>query len=234
MKKKLAIIVGGTGQIGKGIIDAFHKEDYLTVCISANKILESEKKPYTEYYFYDMSRPKMIENCCCDILEKYDKIDALVNAHGKNRVGSLYDISEEMWDDVIDSNLKSVFFICRTFAKMIEKSENGSIINIASTAGIRALPKSPHYIAAKAGVIALTEYFAKVLSPLVRVNCIAPGFVLTENHKPENYINYDNVINQLPLHRMTMVEEIAQAIVFLANSKTITGHTIVVDSGLIL
>jgi 3-oxoacyl-[acyl-carrier protein] reductase len=234
MKEKLAVIVGGTGQIGKGIIKAFHKEEYLTVCISATETLGMEKNPYTEYCVYDMSRPELIEACCTTVAKKHKKIDVLVNALGKNRGGSLYDISEEMWDDVVDSNMKSVFFICRTFAKLLESDGGGSMINVASTAGIRALPKSPHYIAAKAGVIALTEYFAQTLAPLVRVNCIAPGFVLTENHKPENYANYDDVTNRLPLRRMTTIEEIAEAIVFLANSKTITGHTLVVDGGLIL
>jgi 3-oxoacyl-[acyl-carrier protein] reductase len=121
---------------------------------------------------------------------------------------------------------------CQT--AIIEANGGGAIINIASTAGIRAIPKSPHYISAKAGVIALTEYLALALSPLVRVNCIAPGFVLTENHLPNNYSNYDEVINSLPLREMTTIEEIAEAIIYLTKSNTITGHMLVIDGGLIL
>lgn len=234
MIEKTAIIIGGTGQIGQGIVETFHNEGYQTVCISSTTIPEFNKKPFTEYYVYDLSQSKTVEGCCDAIAKKYKKIDVLVNALGKNRSGSLNDITDEMWDDVINTNLKSIFFICRAFAKLIEENGGGSIINFASTAGIKALPKSPHYIAAKAGVIALTKYFAQAFAPLVRVNCIAPGFVLTENHKPENYTNYDNVINCLPMRQMSGIDEIAETVVFLANSKTITGHTLVVDGGLIL
>lgn len=234
MINKTAIIIGGTGQIGQGIVEAFYDEGYQTVCISSTSMPEFEKKLFAEYYVYDLSQVKMVENCCATIAEKYKRIDVLVNTLGKNRRGSLNDITDEMWDDVIDTNLKSVFFICRAFAKLIEENGGGSIINFASTAGIRALPESPHYIAAKAGVIALTKYFAQAFAPLVRVNCIAPGFVLTENHKSENYVNYDDVISCLPMRRMSGIDEIAEAVVFLANSRTITGHTLVVDGGLIL
>lgn len=96
------------------------------------------------------------------------------------------------------------------------------------------MPTSPHYIAAKAGVIALTEYFAQSFAPDIRVNCIAPGFVLTENHKPLNYKGYDSIIDSIPLHRMATMEDIADAVIYLLKAMTITGHTLVVDGGLIL
>ena len=234
MKGKTVVIIGGTGQIGKHIVEVLQKHGYFTICVSSKPLSDIEKNQGTEYYVFDMSNPESIEECCAKISEKYCMIDNLINILGKNIGRTLYEITEEMWNDVIDTNLKSVFFICRTFRKLFAQKNKGSIINFASTAGIRALPTSPHYIAAKAGVIALTEYFAQFFAPNIRVNCIAPGFVLTENHKPLNYKNYDNIIDSIPLHRMATIEDIADAVVYLLKAMTITGHTLVVDGGLIL
>lgn len=234
MKSKKVVVVGGTGQIGKYIVKALQKEKYYTICVSSKPLSDIEKIQGTEYYTFDMSNPEVIEECCAKISENHGSIDALVNILGKNRCGGLYDITEEMWNDVIDTNLKSVFFICRTFRKLFTPQNIGYIINFASTAGIRALPTSPHYIAAKAGVIALTKYFAQSFAPDIRVNCIAPGFVLTDNHKPLNYQNYDSIIENIPLHQMVPIEDVIKAVVYLLNAITVTGHTIVVDGGLVL
>lgn len=234
MKRKTAVVIGGTGQIGVHIVRALQKEGYLTACISSRPLLDSEQNQGTDYYVFDMSQPGSIEICCAAISEKYGVIDSLVNVLGKNRMGSLYEITEEMWDDVIDTNLKSVFFICQAFKRVLDPYSGGSIINFASTAGIRALQKSPHYVAAKAGVIALTEYFAQAFAPNIRVNCVAPGVVLTENHKPENCANYDDMIERIPLHQMTTIEDIVDAVLYLMKATSVTGHTLVVDGGLIL
>ena len=234
MKEKTAVIIGGTGQIGKYIVEVLQKEGYFTICVSLEPLSDTEKNQGTEYFVFDMSDPKGIEECCAKILEKHGMIDSLINIIGKNRSGTLYEITEEMWNDVINTNFKSVFFICRTFKKLFAQNNQGAIINFASTAGIRALPTSPHYIASKAGVIALTEYFAQSFAPDIRVNCIAPGFVLTENHKPLNYENYDIIIDSIPLHKMVALEDIANAVIYLLKAMNVTGHTLVVDGGMIL
>lgn len=234
MKEKKAVIVGGTGQIGKHIVSALQNEGYLTVSVSSKPILDIEKNQGTEYFAFDMTDPEAVEACCDEIAERYGFIDSLINVIGKNRKGELYEITEEMWDDVIDTNLKSVFFICRSFRRLFDQSGKGSIINFSSIAGIRALPESPHYIAAKAGVIALTEYFAQSFAPDVRVNCIAPGFVLTRNHDPLNYKKYNRVVEKIPLHKMASMNDIADAVTYLTKAMTVSGHTLVVDGGLIL
>lgn len=234
MNGKKAVIIGGTGQIGKCIAGVLQKEGYSVICVSSKPLPDIEKKEGAQYHVFDMSDPENVEECCTRISEQHGMIDALVNVIGKNRGGGLYEITEAMWDDVLDTNLKSVFFICRAFRRLFHQGGKGSIINFASTAGIRALPKSPHYIAAKAGVIALTEYFARVFSPDIRVNCVAPGFVLTENHKPVNRENYGSIIEGIPLHRMAAVEDVADAVVYLLKAASVTGHTLVVDGGMVL
>lgn len=234
MNEKNAIIIGGTGQIGQCIMDALKREGYHIVCVSQNKVMKEKKKTFVDYYTFDMSVPEAVNKCCNLISEKYDSADVLVNAIGKNNAGSLNEITEEMWNEVIDINLKSIFFICRAFNDLLRKGNNSTIINFSSTAGFRALPKSPHYIAAKAGVIALSEYFSQIFAPDIRVNCIAPGIVLTDNHKPEYYSDYYEMEKLIPLHRLTTPEELSNAVVFLIKSTTITGHTLVIDGGLTL
>lgn len=234
MKRKISVIIGGTGQIGSHIVRALQKEGYLTVCVSSRPLPNSEQNQGTEYYVFDMSQLKSIKMCCAAISEKYGAIDSLINVLGKNRRGSLYEITEEMWDDVINTNLKSVFFICQAFKRILDPCKGSSIINFASTAGIRALPMSPHYVVAKAGVIALTEYFAQAFAPSISVNCVAPGIVLTESHKPTKCANYDDMIKRIPLHQMASIEDVVDAVLYLMKAKTVTGHTLVVDGGLIL
>lgn len=234
MSGKIAVVVGGTGQVGRYIVRALNRDGYHTVSISRSEPSDTNAEPSIEYLYGDMIHLDQIERCCSDVSIRYGTIDVLVNLIGKNVSCAVDAITEEIWNDVIDSNLRSVFFICRTFANSMLESGGGSIINFSSTAGIRALPQSPHYIAAKAGVIALTEYFAKVYAPKVRVNCIAPGFILTENHWPENYTDYHKVLGRLPLEQMTSVDEIAEATLFCASSQTVTGHTLVIDGGLTL
>ena len=231
MQGNIAVIIGGTGQIGAHIAKTLSNRDYSVICISNHSELQAQNE--ITHYAFDMSNPEKIEECCLTLSKKYQKINLLINALGKNYGSSLYDIDEETWDEIISVNLKSVFFICRSFRKLLLDGRS-SIINFASTAGIRPLPHSPHYIAAKAGVIALTKYFAQVFAPDIRVNCIAPGYVFTENHYPENYSNYNDVIRRIPMREMASLEEIAEMVSYLAKAKTITGQTLVIDGGLIL
>jgi len=234
IRSKVAVVVGGTGQVGQLSLIALRDEGYHPISISMIKRDSYKTVAGVDYLFGDMTKLVQIERCCAEILSKHRQVDVLVNILGKNIKCPLNEITEDIWNEVIDVNLKSIFFLCRTFGESMIKIGGGSIINFASTAGIRAVPQSPSYIAAKAGVIALSEYFAKIYAPTVRVNCIAPGFILTENHKPESYTNYNDIISMIPLKQMTTVEEINNTILFLASSQTITGHTIVVDGGIIL
>lgn len=231
MNKNILVIIGGTGEIGGSIINSLIIK-YKIICIS--------KKPAPfkingiEYIIGDMTNISTMKSVVEMIYFKYKKIDILINCIGKNIPGELNDIDEKSWDDVIDTNLKSVFFLCKFFGSKMLESKGGLIINFSSTAGIKPILKSPHYIASKSGVIALTRYFSGVYAPYVRVNSIAPGYVLTENHKPENYINYDEAINKIPLRRMVNKREINEAVKYLIKSECVTGQTLVVDGGLSL
>ena len=104
------------------------------------------------------------------------------------------------------------------------------MIHIASTAGINPAPSSPHYVAAKAGVIALAKYFAKTMTPYVRVNVIAPCFIETSNHKDAKY---DKVRNSNPLKRFVTTEEVAETAAYITECTYLNAQTIVLDGGMI-
>jgi len=234
MNKKVAIVVGGTGFIGREIVIELSKREYTVICISKSSNIPQFPVNNIVSICCNMTVHSNIQRIIGNIIAEYKSIDVLINVIGKNINVPLNDIDEIIWDEVIDTNVKSIFFTCRAVGNEMVKNGEGSIINFASTAGIRSDPESPHYIVAKAGVIALTKYFARLYAPNIRVNCIAPGFVLTDNHKKENYPRYNEVINKIPIKQMVPICEIVKSTMYLVDSQNITGHTLVIDGGLIL
>jgi len=146
-------------------------------------------------------------------------------------------MNEEDWDKVIDINLKGGFNCIKAVSKIMIKQRYGKIINIASIVGIIGNVGQANYSASKAGIIALTKTTAKELaSRNINVNAIAPGFIDTEMTKvlPENI--KQKMLEQIPLGRLGLPEEIAKVCLFLASddSSYITGQTIVVDGGMVM
>lgn len=234
MDKKVVVIAGGTGEIGSSILHFMKEKGYHIISISRNPTKDFADNRI-EYLYGDMSKSKEVETIVRFISEKYKHIDALINTIGGNIKHMLEEVTEEDWNNVMDMNLKSVFFLCRAFAPLLMNNKKpGKIINFASTAGINPLPRYPYYIAAKAGVIALTKYFAKIYAPQICVNCIAPGFILTKNHSSESYNAYEKVLESLPMKEMTSIDEILDLVWFIFTSKTMTGQTLIIDGGLTL
>lgn len=180
---------------------------------------------------YDLTQEFQAKQFIQEIFGLYGKIDVLINCIGKNYMAENGDITAHIWDDVIGVNLKPAFFLGKYYYQYNKENTKGCIIHFSSTAGIRAMPTSPHYITAKAGLIALSEYFAKIMAPNVRVNVIAPGYIQTEKHTQRSY---DLVREKIPLKRMASMEEIYSTVMYLIDCEYITGQTIVIDGGMIL
>jgi NAD(P)-dependent dehydrogenase (short-subunit alcohol dehydrogenase family) len=228
--KETAVIVGGSGEIGSMVAKKLSYE-YNTICI--------HKNPHSVNMFQksmdicaDMTDPVQIENIVKNIKSKYKTIDVLINCIGKNIAVPLDKLDLQIWKDVIDTNLQSIFFLCKIIGTEMVKQKSGVIVNFASTAGIKPLPKSPHYIAAKSGVIALTKYYAQIYAPFVRVNAVAPGYILTKSHIRD--AGNTNIIDKIPLERMATVEEIVNTVKHIIESSYMTGEIVVVDGGLTL
>ncbi len=178
------------------------------------------------------------EECAAMFKEASDKlsrIDILVNNAGITRDNLAVRMSEEEFDQVIDTNLKGAFFCMKQAAALMMRKRYGRIINISSISGVRGNPGQINYCAAKAGLIGMTKSLAKELAARnVTVNAVAPGFidsdmtsVLTDKVKNE-------AVSRIPLGRMGKPEEIAEAVAFLASDRAsyITGQLIMVDGGM--
>jgi NAD(P)-dependent dehydrogenase (short-subunit alcohol dehydrogenase family) len=160
--------------------------------------------------------------------KEFGRLDILVNNAGMFFPAKFEDLTEEQWDTILDTNLKSQFLCSQTLAPMLRRSGQGRIINFASLGGILAWPAYTHYCVSKAGVIMLTRCLARALAPEITVNAIAPGTISFPNDSPEIA---ENFIRRAPLHRTGTPEDIDDAVVFLAQSPFITGQVIVVDGG---
>ena len=242
---KITLVTGGAGGIGKEICKALldAKSKVILADIDekkSNTFIKSLKKSKNKIVFYklDATSEKNIKELKKIILKKYKKLDILINAIGicKNKDASKVTKSE--WDEVININLNSMFYLCREFGKTFIKQKKGNIINIGSNSGLivdRPQPQAS-YNASKAAVHQLTKSLACEWAQYkIRVNAIAPGYVATEmtllgRNKPDWFKYW---IDMTPMKRLAKPEEIASAVLFLASdsSSYCTGSILSVDGG---
>jgi len=184
----------------------------------------------------DVSDMAAAEGLIRAALEAYDHIDIVVNNAGTTRDTLLLSMKEEQWDVVIDTNLKSVFNVCKAAARpMLRRKKGGRIINISSVAGIVGQPGQTNYAASKAGIIGFSKSLAKELgSRGITVNVVAPGFVPTDLTAglPEDLVK--QTLAYIPLGRWGEAQEVAHAVAFLASDRAayITGEVLRVDGGI--
>jgi 3-oxoacyl-[acyl-carrier protein] reductase/pteridine reductase len=159
------------------------------------------------------------------IEKEFGRLDILVNNAATFEAVKFEDITDEQWDNMLDSNLKSQFLCCQAAAPMLRRSGRGRIISFTS---LGAWPSYTHYCVSKAGVIMLTKCLAKSLAPAITVNAIAPGTISFEGDAPELA---ENFIKLAPLRRTGTAKDIDDAVVFLAQANFVTGQVLVVDGG---
>ena len=183
----------------------------------------------------DVSKADQIDALFSTVMDKWGRVDVLVNNAGIARDSLLLRMKPEDWQSVIDTNLTSVFLCTRLASKIMLKQKSGRIINIASVAGLTGNPGQANYSAAKAGVLGFTKTVAKELASRgITVNAVAPGFIATDM---TNDLKLDGILQFIPLGRYGQPEEIAGMVRFLAADPAaayITGQTFNVDGGMVM
>ena len=184
LEGKVAIVTGGASGIGKSICETFVREGAFVV--SADMKLPTESREHVEDVALNVTNRTEIEQFVEGIVKKYGQIDILVNNAGITKDALIHKMTEEMWDLVIDVNLKGVFNLTQAVGPRMMESGKGSIINIASVVGEYGNVGQTNYAATKAGVIGMAKSWAKEFSRKgapIRVNSVAPGYVNTEMMK---------------------------------------------------
>lgn len=160
--------------------------------------------------------------------KEFGRLDILVNNVGMFFPAKFEELTEEQWDRIMNTNLKSQFLCAQAAAPMLRRSGQGRIVNFASLGGLLAWPSYTHYCVSKAGVIMLTRCLARSLAPEITVNAIAPGTISFEGDAPELA---EDFIRRAPLKRTGTAKDIEDAVVYLVQSGFVTGQVLVVDGG---
>ena len=226
LKGKIALITGAAQGIGKGIALEYAKQG-ATVAFTVRKHDERSEALVNEIaamggtakaYAADAASFSSAAEVIAEVMKDFGRIDVLVNNAGITKDGLLMRMTEEQWDMVINTNLKSAFNYIHAITPIMMKQRMGSIINMTSIVGISGNAGQANYAASKAGMIGLTKSVAKELgSRGVRVNAIAPGFIATEMTGVLNEDTKKQWLLNIPLRREGKVEDVAGVAVFLAS-----------------
>lgn len=238
---KIALITGGSRGIGASIVRMFAEQGaavaftFHSSAEAANQLISDLSHQGTvRAYRSDASNTSEAEKLIAQVLADFGGLDILVNNAGITKDGLLLRMSEQMWDDVINTNLKSVFNLTKFAIKPMLRT-GGSVINMSSVVGISGNAGQSNYAASKAGLIGFTKSMSKELgSKNIRFNAIAPGFINTEmTHKLDEKTK-STFLSEIPMKRFGEAEEVSKAAVFLASdlSTYITGQVLNVCGGL--
>ncbi|BBA17484.1 3-oxoacyl-[acyl-carrier-protein] reductase [Blattabacterium cuenoti] len=238
---KIAVVTGGSGDIGRSIIKTFVKHGahvIFTFFSSKNeaKKIEFEFQNIVEAYKIDLSDFNSSENLVKKVIKKYGRLDILVNNAGIIRDNFLLKISKKDWDYVLKTNLYSIFNLTKHAIHPMMKQKKGSIINMSSVVGLTGNIGQSNYAASKAGIIGFTKSIARELGKKnIRCNAIAPGYIVTKMNSHFRSKIKENWIKNIPLKRPGTPQEIANSTLFLASdlSDYITGAVLNVNGGLI-
>ena len=244
LEGKTALITGASKGIGRAIALKYADEGanvaftYLS-SIEKGEALEKElqsKGVKAKGYRSDASDFQAAEELINGVVEDFGSIDVLINNAGITQDNLLLRMSEEMWDNVINVNLKSCFNTVKAAARTFMKQRNGSIINLTSVVGIKGNAGQGNYAASKAGIIGFTKSIALELgSRGIRSNAIAPGFIETEMTEQLDPNTVQSWRDAIPLRRGGQPDDVADLAVFLGSDKSsyISGQTIQVDGGML-
>ncbi len=243
LKNKVAVVTGASRGIGRAIAMELAKQGAFVIInyngseASAKEVLKAIQSENGQGAIYqcNVSDYQSCDTFFKEVIKTYGRVDVLVNNAGITRDGLIMRMSEEDFDQVMDTNLKGTFHCIKFVTRQMMKQRSGRIINISSVSGVLGNAGQANYSASKAGVIGLTKATAReIASRGITVNAIAPGFIETEMTKVLSDEVKAAAVKQIPLGAFGQVEDIANMVTYLASDKAkyITGQVIHVDGGM--
>ncbi len=242
-KGKVVIVTGGARGIGREIALSFAQYGArVAVCDLNEEALKETVSDIDEaggegmYVLANVTVAEDVDNVVDKVVDKWGRVDILINNAGITRDGLLIRMKEEDWDAVLGVNLKGVFLMTRAVAKLMMKQRSGKIVNIASVVGVMGNVGQANYSASKGGVIAFTKTVAKELATRgINVNAVAPGFIQTKMTEVLSEDVKKRLMDTIPMRKLGQPRDVANACLFLTSSLAdyITGQTLLVDGGMI-
>ncbi|MFJ8235641.1 SDR family NAD(P)-dependent oxidoreductase [Ureibacillus sp. NPDC094379] len=238
LQKKRVVITGGASGIGLATAQRFAEEGAIVAILDINAdSIEKALKENSEIakgYVVDVSSPESVNDVFINIKNDLGGVDVLIANAGISVRSKFLDITPEQWNKVLNINLNGVFYTSQAAAKLMVEQGKGVILMTASTNGVTGHPYYADYNASKAGVNLLARTMALELAPIIRVNTICPGYVLTPMQMAEYTPEMLEVVNEgIPLKRHADPKEVAALYAFLASDESayITGQSIAIDGG---
>lgn len=237
---KVIIVTGASRGIGREIAKGLAKKGY-TIIANYNKseqqILELQEELEKEnikidIFKADVSKRNEAKELVENTINKYGKIDVLINNAGISQIKEFTQITDEDWNNMINTNLNSVFYMTQETCKNMIHNKKGCIINISSIWGVEGASCEVHYSVSKAGIDAMTKSLAKEMGPSnIRINSIAPGFINTEMNKHLSEEEINNIKEEIPLERIGKAQDIEKCVEWLIEDEYTTGQVISINGG---
>ena len=241
MERRVVVITGASNGIGEGIVRYLSKYDYnivLNYNTSKDKALKIQNEIFEKFgkqieiFKADISKRKEVKEWVEFCIEKFKRIDVLINNAGISQIKPFTDITDEDWNNIIQVNLTSAFYTSQECLRYMIKEKNGCIINISSIWGKTGASCEVHYSVSKAGLDGLTKSLAKELGPSnIRVNGIAPGIIDTRMNNDLTKEDIESIKEEIPLEKIGNVVDIAKCVKWLIEDEYTTGQIIGINGG---
>ncbi len=239
--QKNVLVTGGTRGIGRDIVKRFSQEGarvaftFRSSTVEADELVRELGPDNAMAIQGNAAEASAADEAVSAVIENWGSLDVLVNNAGVTRDNLMLRATEEDWDIVLDTNLKSVFNFCKAVYRPMMKQRSGRIINISSVVGVTGNAGQTNYAASKAGMIGLSKSLAKELAKRgVTVNVVAPGYISTDMTADVSEAARDAMLGMVPVGRAGTTEDVSSAVIFLASegASYITGQVLHVDGGM--
>jgi 3-oxoacyl-[acyl-carrier protein] reductase len=239
---QVAIVTGASQGLGKAMAVELGRNGALVACVARN--VEKLEATVAEIqaaggqaaaFACDVKAKESVEQVIDTVAEKFQRIDILVNNAGVTRDTLMPRMTDEEWDEVLDTNLRGAFLFARAVSRYMLRARYGRIINITSVSGLIGNAGQTNYSASKAGLIGMSRSLSRELAGRnVTVNCVAPGFIESDMTKVLGPAILDEAKKRIPAKRLGTPEDVAACVLFLASRAAgyVTGQTLTVDGGM--